>query len=353
MSSTMKGVETTKLHIEEKGYIGYEEINNKNSNVNFQNNISIDAVAENQVILNGSGVTAGDYDKDGMIDIYFAGLEKNNKLYKNLGNFKFVDVTTKILSLDEFESTAVAFADINGDTWLDLIIGTINSGLVILQNNKGKSFKRINHNINIDNESSIYGIALTDIEHDGDLDMYISTYRNYSVRSNNNIIFETKFIGGKQVIDYGINPKTNTKIPGNRFHISENGKIFEMGVFDYLFLNNNGQYENANIINTIEDDSNFYRKRKNWGLGCIFADLNQDYYDDLYVCNDLDGGDYILKYDIESNKYAFNNRVINYNSPMFSMGVDVADVNNDTLMDIFVVDMLNRNFQSRKNKNES
>ena len=348
MSSTMKGVETTKLHIEETGYIGYEEINNKNSNVNFQNNISIDAVAENQVILNGSGVTAGDYDKDGMIDIYFAGLEKNNKLYKNLGNFKFVDVTTKILSLDEFESTAVAFADINGDTWLDLIIGTINSGLVILQNNKGKSFKRINHNINIDNESSIYGIALTDIEHDGDLDMYISTYRNYSVRSNNNIIFETKFIGGKQVIDYGINPKTNTKIPGNRFHISENGKIFEMGVFDYLFLNNNGQYENANIINTIEDDSNFYRKRKNWGLGCIFADLNQDYYDDLYVCNDLDGGDYILKYDIESNKYAFNNGVLNYNSPMFSMGVDVADVNNDTLMDIFVVDMLNRNFQSRK-----
>ena len=248
----MKGVETTKLHIEETGYIGYEEINNKNSNVNFQNNISIDAVAENQVILNGSGVTAGDYDKDGMIDIYFAGLEKNNKLYKNLGNFKFVDVTTKILSLDEFESTAVAFADINGDTWLDLIIGTINSGLVILQNNKGKSFKRINHNINIDNESSIYGIALTDIEHDGDLDMYISTYRNYSVRSNNNIIFETKFIGGKQVIDYGINPKTNTKIPGNRFHISENGKIFEMGVFDYLFLNNNGQYENANIINTMK-----------------------------------------------------------------------------------------------------
>ena len=81
----------------------------------------------------------------------------------------------------------------------------------------------------MDINKSIYGIALTDLEHDGDLDIYISTYRNYSVRNNNNITFETKFINGKQTIDYGIDIKTNKKIKVINFICSEMEKYLRWG----------------------------------------------------------------------------------------------------------------------------
>ena len=92
--------------------------------------------AKNQVILNGSGVTAGDYDKDGLIDLYFAGLEKSNKLYKNLGGFNFLDKTQINITLNNYISTSAVFADINGDTWLDLLVGTLNSGIIIFKINR-------------------------------------------------------------------------------------------------------------------------------------------------------------------------------------------------------------------------
>ncbi len=348
--STLYSVESRKLIVKETDKIGFREIGINVSNINFKNDINLASAAKNQVILNGSGVTAGDYDKDGLIDLYFAGLERSNKLYKNLGGFRFSDQTQKHIALNKYTSTSAVFADINGDTWLDLLIGTLNSGIIIFQNKQGKTFERVKHNINTDINKSIYGIALTDLEHDGDLDIYISTYRNYSVRNNNNITFETKFINGKQTIDYGIDLRTNKRLESDRFHLSKNGKIYEMGVSDYLLINNNGKYEYKKIFNNIEAEDNFYRKGKNWGLGCIFADLNGDFYDDLYVCNDLDGSDYLLIFNKYSNKMEKRNDIVNYISPMFSMGVDVADINNDTLMDIFVVDMLNRNFEDRKNQ---
>ena len=346
--STIYSVESKKLIVKETDKIGFSEIGINVSNINFKNDINLTSAAKNQVILNGSGVTAGDYDKDGLIDLYFAGLEKSNKLYKNLGDFRFSDTTQKHIALNKYISTSAVFADINGDTWLDLLVGTMNSGIIIFQNKQGKTFERVKHNINTDINKSIYGIALTDLEHDGDLDIYISTYRNYSVRNNNNITFETKFINGKQTIDYGIDIKTNKKIKGDRFYLSRNGKIFEMGVSDYLLINNNGIFEYKQIFSNSNEENDFYRKGKNWGLGCIFADLNGDYHDDLYVCNDLDGSDYLFLYNNKTKKLDIKNQIINYSSPMFSMGVDVADINNDTLVDIFVVDMLNRNFNSRK-----
>ena len=346
--STLYSVESKKLIVKETDKIGFSEIGINVSNINFKNDINIASAAKNQVILNGSGVTAGDYDKDGLIDLYFAGLEKSNKLYKNIGGFRFSDQTQKNIALNKYISTSAVFADINGDTWLDLLVGTLNSGIIIFQNQQGKTFERVKHNINTDINKSIYGIALTDLEHDGDLDIYISTYRNYSVRNNNNITFETKFINGKQTIDYGIDIKTNKKIKGDRFYLSRNGKIFEMGVSDYLLINNDGIFEYKQIFSNSNEENDFYRKGKNWGLGCIFADLNGDYHDDLYVCNDLDGSDYLFLFNNRTKNLDIKNEIINYQSPMFSMGVDVADINNDTLMDIFVVDMLNRNFNSRK-----
>ena len=84
----------------------------------------------------------------------------------------------------------------------------------------------------------------------------------------------------------------------------------------------------------------------NWGLGSIFADFNNDYRDDLYVCNDLDGEDFFFYFTSEGIVDALPK--INQITPAFSMGVDVADINNDGFSDFIVVDMLNTSLTARK-----
>ena len=158
--STIYSVESKKLIVKETDKIGFSEIGINVSNINFKNDINLTSAAKNQVILNGSGVTAGDYDKDGLIDLYFAGLEKSNKLYKNLGDFRFSDTTQKHIALNKYISTSAVFADINGDTWLDLLVGTMNSGIIIFQNKQGKTFERVKHNINADINTIVNTIKL-------------------------------------------------------------------------------------------------------------------------------------------------------------------------------------------------
>ena len=344
-------VNVKKLNVRTSKGLGFEQKNKLSSKINFKNSLKIKSGSSNQVLLNGSGVTASDFDKDGLCDIFFAGLEEENKLYKNIGNFVFLDITPEILKLENSLSSAVAFADINNDSWSDLLIGTVDSGLHIFANLEGKGFKRVNLNFELNDEVGIYSMAISDIDRDGDLDVYLSTYRNYSVRNNPRIKFETNFVNGKQEIIKIIDNNQNKAYDKSRFYIDNKGKIIESGIIDYMLIN--GMKDGFKLVKINEFlqgskiQNNYYvNELNNWGLGCVFADLDFDGYDDLYVCNDLSGGDF-LYINKKGLFYKANDR-LNYKSPMYSMGVDVADINNDGLMDIFVVDMLNNEFKKRK-----
>ena len=351
LNLTVFSVEVANLNVNSSIKAGFEFLENKATDLRFKNTVKLSSAANNQILLNGSGVTASDYNKDGFCDIYFAGIEEENKLYVNLGNFRFRNATPEALKCTDLMSTSVVFADINNDTWPDLLVGTIQSGIKIFLNNKKGDFITSNDSPAIDPESAVFGLALTDLQNDGDLDIYVSTYRNYSLRSNINLNFETVFKEGKQVIVYAIDTTTGKKITGDRFHINPNGEIFESGVSDYILLNNGqGKFESSKIkdylIDSNTDASSYYNNYKNWGLGCIFADLNSDFNDDIFVCNDLRGGDYLF-YN-RGDVFLRANSKIKYISPMFSMGVDVADMNNDGYSDILIVDMLNHDLASRK-----
>ena len=123
--------------------IGFEIIENNKSGLSFKNELNITSSENNQVLLNGSGVTSGDYDKDGLLDIYFCGIESNNSLYKNFGNFKFENVSKgSELECSEYKSTTCAFADLNGDGFLDLVVGTLGEGIILFFNQKNGEFFR-------------------------------------------------------------------------------------------------------------------------------------------------------------------------------------------------------------------
>lgn len=104
------------------GKTGFRKLKSSNTGITFENRMSNERIKKNQIFLNGSGVSTGDIDGDGLIDIYFARLEGPNKLYKNLGGFRFSDITEEAgVAHAGYNSTGVIFADVNGNGHLDQI----------------------------------------------------------------------------------------------------------------------------------------------------------------------------------------------------------------------------------------
>jgi hypothetical protein len=188
---------------------------------------------------------------------------------------------------------------------------------------------------------------MTEIDRDGDLDVYLATNRSTSIRNNPDLKFKLGFANNEQTLESATDSKTGKQYDNGRFYIMD-GKVFEAGTPDYLLLNDGtGAFQVTTLAqfqaNAPGDEA---PTKRNWGLGSIFADFNNDYRDDLYVCNDLDGADYFYL----SSANGFGNAIsgLNNMTPAFSMGVDVADINNDGLPDFIVVDMLNHSLPARK-----
>ena len=193
---------------------------------------------------------------------------------------------------------------------------------------------------------AVYSTPVTDIDQDGDLDIYVATYRSTSIRNSPNLKFELGFSDNQQTLESAIDTKTGEKFSKERFYISD-GKVLEAGTKDFLLLNDgSGQFEVIALADFKATPNEKVVTKMNWGLGSIFADFNNDYRDDLYVCNDLDGEDFFYYFTREGIVDALLE--INQITPAFSMGVDVADINNDGLSDFIVVDMLNTSLTARK-----
>jgi enediyne biosynthesis protein E4 len=145
--------------------------------VSFSNRLSLTTVAQNRLTEIGSGVALGDIDGDGWVDIYFCRLEGGNVLYRNLGGWKFEDITAQAgVACQGQLSTGCAFADVNGDGRLDLLVNSLGGGTRIFLNLgsgrfqevvEGGPFRRL----------GATSMALADVDGDGDLDLYVTNYR--------------------------------------------------------------------------------------------------------------------------------------------------------------------------------
>ena len=124
-----------------QGKIGFTELGPEQTGITFTNTLDTWLGEANRVLFNGSGVAVGDYDGDGLPDIYFCSLNGKNALYRNLGNWKFQVVTagSGIVCTNQFCRGAV-FADINGDRKLDLLVATTGNGVLVFLNQGNGSF---------------------------------------------------------------------------------------------------------------------------------------------------------------------------------------------------------------------
>src|SRR5439155_14752779 len=165
------------LPVPASGHTGFTLLKPNDTGITFSNRLADVTVAKNRLYEIGSGVALGDVDGDGWVDIYFCRLEGDNALYRNLGDWKFEDVTAKagVACPNQF-STGCAFADIDGDGDLDLLVNSLGGGTrAFLNDGKGR-FTEMTEGWLV-RRLGATSLALADVDGDGDLDLYVTNYR--------------------------------------------------------------------------------------------------------------------------------------------------------------------------------
>lgn len=274
------------------------DFNNKiteNINVNF---FVYDAVYQ------GSGLAIGDVNNDGLDDVFFSGNMVAEKLYLNEGQLKFKDITaTAGIALQGEWSTGVTMADVNGDGWLDIYICNF---LFDDHNQRRNKLYINNHDLTFTESAKQYGIddaglsiaaSFFDYDKDGDLDLYLCN------QPPNSKALKKEMAGKKNMV-----------------------------YTDRLYQNNgDGTFTDATDKSGIANYA--------YSLSATISDLDQDGWPDIYVACDYEEPDYLFH---NNGNGTFTNIAHSNLQHMsnFSMGADIADINNDGWADVFVADMV-------------
>jgi len=279
--------------------------------ITFNNRVKDDGeynVFNYRNFYNGGGVAIGDVNNDGKPDIFFTSNQGECKLYINKGNWKFEDVTAKS-GLNKYKRwhTGVTMVDINGDGWLDIYV--CNSGGMkdadraneLYINQKDGTFKEEAVQYGLGDKGLSTQAIFFDYDHDGDLDCLVV---NNSYRA---------------IESFGYSKDLrNIRDPFNG---------------DRLYRNDNGHFVDVSA------EAGIYGSEIGFGLGITAGDLDNSGWDDMYVSNDFFEHDYLYKNQHNGKFKEVSNEAIGHMS-MSSMGSDMADMNNDGLLDVFTTDML-------------
>lgn len=309
--------------------------------INFTNQITESdslSILTFDYIYNGAGVAIGDINQDSLPDIYFSGNQSSGMLYLNKGNLQFEDITQVAGVGTSSWSEGVTMVDINNDGWLDIYICTSSRdaghpGGNLLFINQGLRKSGSSGSVPTFKEMSVaYGLhdtgfntqaAFLDYDSDGDLDMYLLNNAIESFNKNSNRPRRLDGTGTSTDKLY-----RNEGVPATLTHLQAND-----------------ERKHPVFVNVSREEGILV---EGYGLGIGVSDLNMDGRPDVYTSNDFLSNDvlYINQGKKHSDAHvsipAFSNQIArllkhqSYNG----MGVDIADINNDALPDIIVLDML-------------
>ena len=297
----------------------FQLITSDQSDIHF-NNLIVETDSINPInitnIYNGGGVGIGDFNNDGLQDIYFTGNLVSNKLYLNKGKFKFEDITEKSGTGGEGRwCRGVAVVDINNDGWQDMYV------CVSMDKDPGKRQNLLYINGGLDKDgiphfkemAEAYGLNDTthstmadffDYDNDGDLDMYLVV--NEILKTQNPAVF-------RPIITDGTFPSTG-RLYRNDFDIKLKHPVFTE-VSKQAGVGIEGYGHSVNI-----------------------ADFNKDGWKDIFVSNDFNSNDLLY---INNHDGTFTDKAATYfkHTSANGMGQDVIDINNDGLSDVIELDM--------------
>ncbi|MEW6155793.1 MAG: VCBS repeat-containing protein [Verrucomicrobiota bacterium] len=346
------GLRYAELNPRPTGRAGFTLLDPAGTGIRFTNVLSEAHWITNSMLLNGSGVAAGDIDGDGLTDLYFCNLDAPNVLYRNAGAWKFEDVTEAAgVACPGLLATAAALADLDGDSDLDLIVNSVADGTFIYMNDGKGRFTREAYDPPLNVNKAGMSSALADIDADGDLDLYVTNYRVWSIRDRPNAKLTIENIDGHpRVVAVDGRPATAPDLVG-RFTVHPKHGLEEQGEADALFLND-GRGRMTAVSWTdgrfLDEHGNALRSPPyDWGLSVMLRDMNGDRAPDIYVCNDFHSPDRIWL-NTGNGRFKALPALAVRSTSIFSMGVDFADINRDGFDDFFVVDMLSPDHQKRQ-----
>jgi enediyne biosynthesis protein E4 len=351
-STAENGVRRLPLTVATEGSAGFQRLGANRTGIAFTNHLARDRYLTNHIFLNGAGVALGDVDGDGLTDIYLCGIDNRNALYRNLGDWRFEEITDQAgVACEGLASTGAALADLNGNGHLDLVVNTLGQGTHIFANNGKGRFTNVTHSAPLNIGRAGKSLALADINGNGLLDIYIANYRTETIRDQPETRLQGSRVDGKlTVLSVDGRPATAPDLVG-RFTIGEDGRIQEHGEPDVLYLNLGGfrfipmPFTGGSWRD--EDNLPLRHPPYDWGLSAMFRDMTGNGAPDLYVANDFETPDRIWINDGAGGFRAVDRLAFRHIS-LFSMGVDFGDLNRDGHDDIIVSDMLMRDHASRK-----
>lgn len=297
-------------------------LNEKQTGISFLNEIiETDSlnVLRYEYLYNGAGVGVGDFNRDGLMDIFFSSNTSTNKLFLNKGNFKFTDITTQAkVSGNGTWSTGVSVCDINGDGWPDIYVchsgnfkdpAQLRNELFINQGtpNGMPVFKEMAADYGLDAPGT-YSTqsAFFDYDKDGDLDMFLLNHSNHTY----NPFLNTRKTRATPNFSFGNRLFRNDRSAGGKMHFKD--VTLEAGIINHAL---------------------------NYGLSVTISDVNNDGWPDIYTTSDYS----------EKDCFYLNNKNGTFKESLeksfaqvskYSMGADIADYNNDGRMDVYTLDML-------------
>ncbi len=298
----------------------FQKLNNNSIGIDFSNTLKEEVTTKENLLdfdyfYNGAGVGVGDINNDGLVDLFFAGNQVDNKLYLNKGNLTFEDISDKAgININKHWSNGVSFADVNQDGWLDIYVsqgGPKDERANLLYiNQQDLTFQESAQTYGLADRGISTQSAFFDYDKDGDLDAIVMN--------------ETPL--------YGVDPLNFYKIIGTREELLHPS-------CSHLYENQDGKFidvtEQAGLL------------KPSFGLGLAVSDLNEDGWLDIYIANDYYLPDALY---INQRNGSFSDEVKNKTQQIsfYGMGVDIADVNNDGHQDIFVLDMASQDHYRAK-----
>ncbi|MBL7698701.1 MAG: VCBS repeat-containing protein [Chitinophagaceae bacterium] len=300
----------------QKGPFAFEVLHSDRTGIDFSNTLqSTDSfnLFKYMYFYNGAGVGVGDFNNDGLQDIFFASNQSQNSIFLNKGNMQFRNVTKEAgIPSDDAWSTGVSVVDINNDGLLDIYVSRVgkyrilnshNQFLVCQGINKDGVPQYVDKSEELGLNFSGFGTqaAFFDYDMDGDLDAFLL---NHSIHEAGNFRARKEFAG------------TSHPTSGCR-----------------IFRNDSLKFTDVTATSGVTHTAIGY------GLGIAVSDINSDGYPDVYIGNDFHENDYLYINQRNGTFKDLSDSCLMHTS-RYTMGVDVADANNDGLPDIVSVDML-------------